>query len=478
MENNIKTKLIKGTIWNIVEKITVKGASFVISIILARLLTPEDYGIIGMLLFFIMLSNIFIESGFVKALIQKQDRNEVDFSTVFYFNLFISILLYIILYISAPYISDFYNEDSLTDLLRILSLNIIIGSINVVQRAKLMINMDFKSLAKINFAGTIAGGIAGIGMAYLDYGVWSLVGQYICSTSIMAIVFFKHTKWYPQLCFSTKSFRILFKYGSKLLIAGSITTIFNNISTVVIGKVYKSAQLGQYTRANQFTEIIAWTINDVMGNVTFPILSQLQNDRERLVNVYKKSLFYTVLITFPIMILLAILAKPLIIILLTEKWLECVPLLQILCFARMLTPLSAINMNVLNAIGRSDLYMKIDLIKVPIDFILMIIAIPFGVKAIVISSLISAIVSFFINSYYPGNIFGYGAVKQIKDYRYIYIALINMAIPTIILVNVIDNYYLSLFLGSIIAIIIYIYSCFCFKLLDKSLIYKLKNKTL
>lgn len=474
MENNIKTKLIKGTVWNIVEKITVKGASFVISIILARLLTPEDYGIIGMLLFFIMLSNIFIESGFVKALIQKQDRNEVDFSTVFYFNLLISVFLYFVLYFSAPYISSFYKEETLTDLLRILSLNIIIGSINVVQRAKLMIEMDFKSLAKINFIGTIFGGAIGICMAYCSMGVWSLVGQYICSTLVMTITFFKYTRWFPHLYFSMNSFRTLFRFGSKLLIAGSLATIFNNISTVIIGKVYKSGQLGLYTRANQFTEIIAWTVNDVLGNVTFPVLSQLQNDKKKFIDVYSKSLFYTALIIFPIMILLAIVAKPLVIILLTEKWIECVPLLQILCFARMLTPLSAINMNVLNALGRSDLYMKVDLIKIPIDIALLIIAIPFGVKAIVISSLISTIISFFINTYYPGKLIGYGAIDQIRDYKKIYISLIGMSVVTCLIQLIASNIYIQLFIGLIAGLFSYISFCYMLKIISKESLRSIK----
>lgn len=475
MEGDIKKQLLKGTLWNVIEKITVKSASFVISIILARLLTPEDYGIIGMLLFFIMLSNIFIESGFVKALIQKKDRNEVDFSTVFYFNLLISVLLYLALYVSAPFVSDFYNESRLTDLLRILSLNIIIGSINIVQRAKLMIDMDFKSLAKINFAGTMVGGAAGIAMAYCNYGVWSLVGQNIFTTLIMTVAFFKYTRWYPKLCFSVHSFRILFKFGSKLLIAGSLASIFNNISTVIIGKVYKSGQLGLYTRANQFTEMIAWTINDVMGNVTFPVLSQLQDDRDKLVDVYRKSLFYTSLITFPIMILLAIVAKPLIIVLLTEKWVDCVPLLQILCFARMLTPLSAINMNVLNAIGRSDLFMKVDLIKIPLDLILLIIAIPFGVKAIVISNLISTVVSFFINTYYPGKLLGYGAMQQIKEYKKLILSLIVMSVLVLISQTLTGNVYIQLIAGSIVGIVSYFYMSLLFGLIDKNVINKIKN---
>ena len=468
MGNNIKEKLIKGTLWNTIEKVAIKSASFVIGIILARLLSPEDYGLIGMLMIFISLSSIFIESGFAKALIQKQDRTDIDFSTTFYFNLGVSLLLYLALYITAPYIASFYNFPILSPLLRVLSINIIIASINIVQRAKLMIEMDFKSLAKINFLGTLVGGIGGILLAYKDFGVWALAGQYLISTLTMTILFFKYSHWTPTLHFSFISFKKLFRFGFNLLIAGSITTIFNNIATIAIGKLYKSSQLGYYTRANQFTDMIAWTINDVLGNVTFPILSELQNDRERLISIYKKSLFYTSLITFPIMTLLAILAKPIILLLLTEKWLPCVALLQILCFARMLTPLSAINMNALNAIGRSDLFLKIDLSKLPIDIFFLIVTIPLGIKAIVIGNLISTVICFFINAYYPGKILNYGPIKQLKDFIRVFISIGVMSIFVILIRTHIDNVSLQLLLGSILGITIYIICCKIFNIISFS----------
>ena len=328
--------------------------------------------------------------------------------------------------------------------------------------------MDFKSLAKINFLGTLVGGIGGILMAYKDFGVWALAGQYLISTLTMTILFFKYSHWTPTLHFSFISFKKLFRFGFNLLIAGSITTIFNNIATIAIGKLYKSSQLGYYTRANQFTDMIAWTINDVLGNVTFPILSELQNDRERLISIYKKSLFYTSLITFPIMTLLAILAKPIILLLLTEKWLPCVALLQILCFARMLTPLSAINMNALNAIGRSDLFLKIDLSKLPIDIFFLIVTIPLGIKAIVIGNLISTVICFFINAYYPGKILNYGPIKQLKDFIRIFISIGVMSIFVILIRTHIDNVSLQLLLGSILGITIYIICCKIFNIISFS----------
>lgn len=463
---DIKKRIVKGTIWNTIEKIAVKSSSFVISIILARILSPKDYGLIGMLTVFVALSTIFIESGFAKALIQKQNRTQEDYSTIFYFNLGIAIILYVFLFVSSPFIAHFYNTPILSPILRTLSINIIIGSINIVQRAQLMIAMDFKSLAKINLYGTIIGGILGIIAAIANYGVWALVIQTIASTFTMSLLFFHFTHWKPSLLFSTKSFKDLFHFGSKLLTASAIVTIFNNISTIAIGKLYKSEQLGIFTRASQFTEMIAWTINDVLGTVTFPILSELQNNKDELLKVYKKSLFYTSLITFPAMILLALVARPLVIVLLTEKWLPCVVLIQILCFARMLTPLSSINMNLLNAIGRSDLFMKVDLSKLPLELIILIITIPLGIKAVVIGNLVSSIICFFINTYYPQKYCGYGAIKQIKDTIPIFIALLIMYSGGYFIMYLFDNSVLQLASGTISSIILYIISCQILKIIN------------
>ena len=462
--------------WSTIEKVLVKGSTFFIGIILARLLSPSDYGLIGMLSIFISLSTIFIESGFAKALIQKQDRTELDFSTTFLFNLGSAFIIYGIFYAIAPWIASFYEAPQLSSLLRVLSLNIIIGSLNIVQRAKLMIAMNFKTLAKVNFWGTLTGGVLGIYMAYQGYNVWALVGQSISSTATMAILFFYYTKWKPAFLFSLQSFKTLFGFGSKLLITGTITTIFNNITIIAIGKLYKSNELGFYTRASQFTEMIAWTINDVLGNVTFPVLSELQKQRERMIEIYRKSLFYTSLVIFPIMILLAVLAKPLVIVLLTEKWLPSVPLIQILCFARMLTPLSAINMNLLNAIGRSDLFMKADLSKLPIGLIILIITIPMGVKTIVIGNLISTIICFFINTYYPQKIFGYGGIQQLKDSSKIFIALIFMSVISHLSTLFFGSPIVKLIIGGFLGITTYIIGCYTLKIISFKTIFAYRKK--
>ncbi len=466
--NTIKKKTVRGILWNTIEKFLVKGSSFIISIILARILSPSDYGLIGMLAVFIALSNVFIESGLSKALIQKQNCTDIDYSTAFYTNIIISLATYAILFFAAPYIAKFYDEPQLCAILRVLSINFVLGSLNVVQRAKLMSRMDFKSLAFVNFTGTAFGGIIGIVMAYAGNGVWSLVAQSIMVTFTTMIFFPIYSKWRPQRRFSRQSFNHLFKYGSKLLISGTVATLVNNLSTIAIGNIYKSSQLGFYTRASQFSEMVAFTVNDIIGTVTFPALSELQNNAERMKAVYKKSLYLTAFIIFPVMTMMAILAKPLVLLLLTDKWLPCVALLQLLCIARMFTPLSAINMNLLNAIGRSDLFMKVDLSKLPIIILSLVITIPISVKAICIGNLITTIICFFINAYYPGKLFGYGAFEQIKDYWKLFVAISLMSLTIYVICLLFVNIWAQLFVGALVGSGVYFLSCLILKAVTTS----------
>ena len=476
MAQSVRSQLLHGVAWNFIEKILIRGVSFFIGIILARLLSPSDYGLIGMLAVFISISNVFIEGGLAKALIQRQNCQAIDFSTAFVANVGISLVIYLIMYISAPRIADFYNEPILIDLTRILSLNFILGSFNIVQRAKMMAKVDFKSLAQINVISTIISGLFGILMAYLGYGVWALVGQILCSTIVLIILFPIYSRWEPSFKFSIASFRQLFGFGSKLMVTGVYSVVLNNISTICIGKFYRSQQLGFFTRASQFSELISTTSYEVIGNVTFPVLSELQNDKSRLVEVYRMSLFFTALIIFPIMILTTLLAKPMIIVLLTEKWLPCVVLIQWLCLARMFTPLSAINMNILNAVGRSDLFMKLDFSKLPLILLTFAITIPISVEAIVIGDFISTFLCFFINAYLPGRMFGYGAWEQIKDWRYIILSIVIMAGAVNLILYFMTNVWLQLIVGGLVGMLVYIGCCLMFNVINDNMFVMMKLK--
>lgn len=476
MTTSIKNKLLSGIIWNAIEKVLVKGSAFAIGVILARLLSPSDFGLIGMLSVFIAISTIFIESGFAKALIQNQHCREEDYSTAFWTNVIISVVIYIILYFTSPLIAAFYDEPQLISITRVFAINFILGSFNIVQRAKLMAEVNFKALAKINFIGTISGGVVGILFAWLGYGVWSLVGQTISSTLAMMCVFPFFSKWKPNFIFSTTSFKWLYNFGSKLLVTGVISVIINNIATIAIGKYYKSKELGFYTRASQFSELVSGVIYEVLGTVSFPVMSSIHEDKDSLVALYKKILFATALTTFPVMVLMALLAKPLIVVLLTEKWLPCVFMLQILCLARMFTPLSALNMNILNAVGRSDLYMKLDMSKIPLNILVLVITIPLGTEAIVIGNLVSTFICFFINGYLPGKMFGYGPIKQLKDWKYIIISLINMTLVVWLVENLIHNSWLQLIIGGILGLIIYVGSCMMLYKINFKQLMALKNE--
>ena len=476
MAQSVRSKLLHGVAWNFIEKVLIRGVSFFIGVILARLLSPSDYGLIGMLAVFISISNVFIEGGLAKALIQRQNCQDIDFSTAFFANVCMSIGIYVVMFVSAPWIADFYNEPILIDLTRILSLNFVIGSFNIVQRAKMMAEVDFKSLAQINVLSTIISGIVGISMAYNGCGVWSLVGQTLSSSIVLIILFPIYSKWKPSFAFSLDSFRNLFGFGSKLMVTGVYSVVLNNISTICIGKYYSSKQLGFFTRASQFSQLISTTSYDVIGNVTFPVLSELQNDNARLVEVYRKSLLFTTMIITPIMVLTALLARPLIIVLLTEKWLPCVALMQWLCLARIFTPLSAINMNILNAVGRSDLFMKLDFSKLPLILITLAITIPISIEAIVIGDFVNTFFCFFINAYLPGRMFGYGAWQQLKDWRYIILSIIIMTSVVSLFLYFVTNVLLQLFIGGIVGMLSYVVCCFFFNLINDDLLIRIKLK--
>ncbi|MDE6339491.1 MAG: lipopolysaccharide biosynthesis protein, partial [Muribaculaceae bacterium] len=385
----LKRKALKGVLWSGIDKAGVKAVAFIVSIVIARILSPSDYGIIGMILVFITIANIFIDSGMSQALVQRKNRTASDMATAFYFNIAVAVICYIILFFTAPLISKFYEVSILTSILRILGLNIIISSFATVQRANLLAKLDFKTIAIVHIGGVLVSGFVGIWMAETGYGVWALIGQQMSSTFTSTLIFWIGGKWHPTTGFSKESFKGLWKFGSKLLATGLVATIMREIYTVAIGKAYRSAELGYYTRAVQTSDMVAITTNDIINAVTFPILSSLQDDKTRMVEVYSRMLGMTAYFIFPIMTGLAVLASPFISVLLTDKWLPVVPLLQWLCFARMFTPISALNMNILNAVGRSDLFMKLDFSKLPLTILTMLITIPLGVKAIVIGNFVT-----------------------------------------------------------------------------------------
>lgn len=452
---SLKSKAIRGVLWAAIDKFAIQVGSFVISIILARLLLPSDYGMLGMLSIFIAVSNTFINSGMGSGLIQKQERTNADFSTVFIFNLAVSLVFYIVLYITAPYIANFYNTPMLVPLTRVVSLTLIINSFAIVQRTRLIIKVDFKSLAKVNAVSVIISGLIAIYFAFKGLGVWALVIQTITQSIIAVIILWIINRWKPQLVFSKKSFKDLFGFGSKLLLAGLYATSLNEAYNIAIGKKYSSSDLGYYDRAKSYADMSAGTVTSILQQVTYPILASLQNERERMISIYSRLIRMTAFFIIPAMTLLSLLAKPFVSVLLGENWLSVVVLLQWIAFARIVTPISAVNMNILNAVGRSDLFLKVDLAKFPIIVLVMIITIPIGVKAIVIGYVITSLISFFINAYMPGKLFGYGAFSQLRDITPMIIATGIMAIFVYIVGLILRSDILHLIFGGIVGLITY-----------------------
>ncbi|RED19606.1 O-antigen/teichoic acid export membrane protein [Flavobacterium cutihirudinis] len=464
MSNSLRSTAAKGIIWSAIDKFAVQLGQFTVSIVLARILMPEDFGLLGMLSIFIALSQTFIESGMGLGLIQRQNRTDIDFSTVFVFNLAVSSLFYLLLFFSAPLIASYFNQPLLIDLTRVLGLNLFINSLAIVQRTKLTIAIDFKAIAKTNVIAVILGGIAGVTAAMNGFGVWSLVIQTLLGSfaSTLSLWFFSH--WKPSVAFSRTSFKNLFGFGSKLLLSGLYAQLMNNVYNIFIGKYFSISSLGYYTRAKGFADISAGTITSILQQATFPILTSVQSDKEKLVSVYSRMIRMSSFCIIPVMTLIALLAKPIVILLLTEKWIFVIPLLQWMVFARIFFPMSAINMNLLNAIGRSDLFLKMDLSKLPITVIAMIITIPLGVTAMVIGQVVTSGVSFFLNAYLPGKFYGYGALSQLKDMFPVLVATAGMSLIVFFLTLFLDSLILQLIIGSILAILSYLFFCWLLKL--------------
>lgn len=477
MADNVRSQIVHGVFWNALEKFSLQGVTFLISVVLARLLSPSDFGLIGMLGVFMAVTGAFVSSGLGSALVQKHNCTSIDYSTVFTVNVVVSCMACTILFFAAPYIADFYHEPILVPITRVLGINVVLGALNMVHRSQLTIRVNFKSLAKINVISTIISGAIGIAMAYSGFGVWSLVGQYLAGTICGIVLYPVYSKWKPSICFSMDSFRQLFGFGSKLLVAGIYSVVINNISTLFIGRTYTSADLGFYTKANQTPSTISSFIYGVLGSVTFPVLSEVKEDKDRMLRLYKQALFTTAMFVFPLMMLFCMLSKPFIVIVFTEKWLPCLLMMQLYCFARMFTPLSALNISILNASGRSDLFMWMDLSKAPLILGVLAITIPISIEAIVWGNTIVTVLCFFINSYLPGRLFGYGALVQLWDWRYIILSVLLMCGIVYLFCLMVENDWLQLLGGGAIGLLSYAVFCHIFKVIDyKSLYQMIKNR--
>lgn len=412
--SELQSKTTSGLKWSAIERLATQSIQLVIMLILARMLGPHAFGLIGMLAIFIAVCQVFVDSGFSSALIRKAERTESDFSTAFYFNIFISAISYSALFIFAPYIAKFYQQPILTDLTRVLGLTVIVNALAVVQRAKLTIEMDFKTQAKASLASVAVSSLVAITLATSGYGVWSLVAQTLtmalCNVIILNIIH----PWLPKAPFSKSSFQDLFGFGSKLLLSGLLDTIYKNIYQIVIGKQFSAVEVGQFTQANQLSSIPAMTMTTIIQRVTYPMMSQLQHSKQKLEQAYLLTLRLAAVVIFPIMFGLAVISQPLINIVLGDSWHQAAALVSILSVGFLLYPIHAINLNLLQVKGRSDLFLKLEIIKKIITTIILFITIPLGIKAICAGVIIQSYLSLWLNTYYTGRLTTLTQIKQCK----------------------------------------------------------------
>ena len=412
---SLKEKTLNGLSWSFVDNFAAQIISFVVGVVLARLLMPSEFGIVAYITFFIAISAWFVDSGFTDALIRKKDCTPDDYSTVFYFNFTIALLLYLLLLFLAPFAESFFEAPGFTLILRVGGLSLVINALGSIQLTILRKRIDFKTKAKITVSSDILAGTIAIVLAYKGFGVWSLVWRTLLGQFFTSVLLWIFNDWRPSIVFSVKSFKELFGFGYKLALSGLINSIFNNILYPIIGKNFSPATLGQYTRASQFASLFSSTLTVNIQRVTFPVLSTLQDDPEKLKEGYRKMIKSTMLITFVCMLGLAAIAKPMILILIGEKWLPCIPYLQLMCFSSMLYPLHAMNLNAIMVKGRSDIFLKLEVIKKLLFIPVLFIGIYLGVIALLIGNIFLSFISYLLNSYYSADLISYPTKKQIND---------------------------------------------------------------
>ena len=465
MAESLKKKTVKGVAWTATDRVANLGIGFVIGVILARILSPSDYGLLAMIAVFNAIAYAFLDSGFGNALIRKPDLTENDNSTAFFFNIGASVVVYGIIWLIAPLVAQFYDKPILAQLLRAEGILLIISAFKIVQNTQLSRALNFKAKAIINVSSHIVAGAIAIVVAYRGFGVWSLVIQHVATGLLSLIMFWVVSPWRPRGRWDKNSFKYLWGYGSKLLASGVIDRIYANIYPIIIGKFFSAADLGQYTRAKDYTRLPSQSLTEVLQQVTFPVLSQIQNDDARLRDSYRRMLRFTAFIVFPIMVGMAALAHPLIITLITDKWVECVPYLQIICFASTWYPIHAINLNLLQVKGRSDLFLRLEIIKKLIVTVAIFVCVPFGIIGICVGGVCTSLISLVINTYYTGKLIDVGFFRQMKDLSPTLLNSLLMGVIIYFAVIPIENMKLKLVVGILVGVISFLT---CAKLFVKS----------
>lgn len=409
---SVKNKAVKGVMWNTIERFSSQGIQFVLTIVIARLLSPSDYGLIAMLSIFMAIAQTMIDSGLYNALIQKQDRTETDYNTMFYFNFVVSAIIYLLLFVSAPLIASFYEQPLLVKIIRVYCLVLVTNSLGVIQVARLTIALDFKKQMIATLSSVVVGGGLGLGMAYSGFGVWTLVFQNLIGNLTWVFVLWYYTRWRPGWEFSWTSFRSLFSFGSRLLIASMLNTLYTNMYSLVIGKYFNASTLGYFNRSYTLGQFPVQNFGNVVQKVLYPIQCKYQNDNDKFNQIFITYLRLSGFILFPLMIGLAVLSAPIITLLLTDKWLPAASLFQILCLAFMWFPTMQANVSVLDAKGRSDYHMRSEIIKKIIAVIVLLLTLPWGIKMVCCGLLFYSLIDILVVIAYSRKLTGIGYKSQ------------------------------------------------------------------
>lgn len=467
--SNIATK---GVFWSSIERFSTQGVQFVLSIILARMIAPYDFGLLAMLSIFIALGNAFVDSGFSNVLIQKQDRTEKDFSTVFYFNVVVSILIYSFLFIISPCIANFYDEPKLEILTKFVSINIIITSFGVVQRALLLIRVDFKKQAKFSLYAVLISGLVGVVLAYYNFNVWALVVQSLLYSSINTLFYIINVRWYPREGFSFKSFKMMFGFGSKLLLSGLLNTIYLNLYSLVIGKYYSATNVGYYNRAYTLSQFPSTNIVQIVSRVIYPLQCQMQNENDRLKQSLLNYLRYTCFIIFPLMVGMAALSNPFIRFILTDSWEGAIIPMTILSISYMLYPIMHIDSQILTVKGRGDLFLKAEIVKKIVAVAILMCTVDLGVIILCVGIALYNVLDVIIIVFFVKKIIPVSFMDHVRNLGQIFVSAITMGIILYVFLAMFNNlsYCIQLFLGLFIGLFSYLLLCKVFHVREVSVI--------
>lgn len=452
-QESLKNKTIKGVGWSAADALLGQGVTFIVGLVLARLLSPDEYGLIGICLIFTTVLNGIVDSGFSNALIRKKKVTDEDYNTMFTTNMAISIVLYVLLFISAPLVSDFFHRIELTALVRVTGLILFLNALSITQVTILTKNIDFKTKTKASLVSAIISGVIGIAMAFMGYGVWSLVAQQLSKQLLYTLCLWVLSKWWPKFTFYKDSFKYMWGFGWKLLASGILNNVWNQLYQVVIGRCYTSSTLGHYTRANEYASIFSSNLTLIVQRVSYPVLAEIQDDKERMVQGYRKVIKITMFVTAVCMISLGAVSEPLIYTLIGTKWQEAATYLPLICISMSLYPLHAINLNILQVLGRSDIFLYLEILKKIVGIVPIVIGIFCGIYYMLLTSILTGVISLYLNTWYTGKTLNYSLWKQLRDIAPSYFTALVIALAVYFLKYLSLPYYVVLMLQIIVGLV-------------------------